>query len=65
MDEGETLSFSAAKELVLSVADGGAVQVTVAGRDLGAPGEPGQTWTETYTFDVRQSPGGPAATSSP
>jgi hypothetical protein len=65
MEEGEILSFSAEEELVLSVADGGAVQVTVAGRDLGAPGEPGQAWTETYTFDVRQSPGAPAATSTP
>lgn len=65
MEEGETLSFSAEEELVLSVANGGAVQVTVDGRDLGAPGEPGQVWTETYTFDVRQSPVAPAATSMP
>jgi cytoskeleton protein RodZ len=56
MEEGETLSFSADEELVLAVADGGAVQVTVAGRDLGAPGEPGTAWTDTFTFDVRESP---------
>ena len=31
----------AADELMLSVADGGAVQLTVTARDLGAPGEPG------------------------
>jgi len=56
MAQDETLSFSAEEELVLSVADGGAVQVTVAGRDLGAPGEPGEPWTETFTYDLRQSP---------
>ena len=56
MEEGETLSFSADEELVLTVADGGAVQVTVAGRDLGAPGEPGSAWTDTFTFDVRPRP---------
>ena len=63
MEEGETLSFAADEELVLAVADGGAVQVTVAGRDLGAPGEPGTAWTDTFTFDVRESPG--ATTGSP
>ncbi|HJR97051.1 MAG TPA: helix-turn-helix domain-containing protein [Actinomycetota bacterium] len=57
MEEGETLSFSATEELVLTVEDGGAVQVTVAGKDYGAPGEPGEPWTQRYDFDVRQSPG--------
>lgn len=57
MEENETLSFSATEELVLSIADGGSVQVTVAGKDLGAPGEPGQPWTNTFTYDVRQDPG--------
>jgi cytoskeleton protein RodZ len=65
MEEGETLSFAAEQELVLTVDDGGAVQVTVAGRDLGAPGEPGEPWSETFTFDVRQDPGVPTATPSP
>lgn len=51
MEEGETLSFSADEELVVSVADGGAVRITVAGRDLGAPGELGEPWTETFTSD--------------
>ena len=49
MEEDETLSYSADEELVVSVADGGAVRITVAGRDLGAPGEPGEPWTETFT----------------
>ena len=38
MEEGETLSFSADEQLVLSVADGKAVEVSVDGLDLGAPG---------------------------
>jgi hypothetical protein len=65
MAEGETLSFSAEEELVLTVEDGGAVQVTVAGRDYGAPGEPGQPWTDTFSFDVSQSPGPNVSTPSP
>ena len=63
MEEGETLSFSASEELKLSIADGGSVQVTVAGKDLGAPGEPGRRWTDTFADDVRQDPG--TSTGSP
>jgi cytoskeleton protein RodZ len=51
MEEGETLSFSAPEQLTLAVADGGAVQVTIGGRDLGAPGEPGSPWTRTFSLD--------------
>lgn len=65
MEEGETLSFAAQEELVLDVADGGAVQVTVAGKDLGAPGEPGEPWNETFTFDIRQSPGTATSAATP
>ena len=65
MREGETLSFSADEELVLWVAEGGTVQVTIAGKNLGAPGEPGRPWTDTYTFDVRRSPGAATASSTP
>ena len=50
MEEGETRSFSADEELVLAVADGGAVQVTVAGRDLGAPGRPARHGPSTFTL---------------
>jgi hypothetical protein len=50
MAEEETLSFSAADELVITFADGGSVQLTVDGRDLGAPGEPGTEWTKTFSF---------------
>jgi hypothetical protein len=52
MAEGETLSFTASESLDITVADGGAVQVTVNGRDLGAPGEPGHAWSDSFTFDV-------------
>jgi hypothetical protein len=42
---------------VLTVEDGGSVQVTVAGRDYGAPGEPGEPWTQRYAFDESSDPG--------
>jgi hypothetical protein len=61
MAEEESLSFSAADELVITVADGGSVQLTVDGRDLGAPGEPGSSWTETFSFGVEE----PSVTPSP
>ncbi|HEY8019093.1 MAG TPA: helix-turn-helix domain-containing protein [Actinomycetota bacterium] len=56
MAEGETRSFSAVDDLTITIADGGSVQVFLAGRDLGAPGEPGQSWTKTYTYDTGASP---------
>lgn len=65
MQEDETLSFAADEQLVVSVADGGAVQITIAGRDLGAPGRRGEPWTETFTFDVRSSPAVPSETATP
>jgi hypothetical protein len=56
MAQGETRSFSAVDDLTITIADGGSVQVFLAGRDLGAPGEPGQSWTKTYTYDTGASP---------
>lgn len=55
MEEGETLSFSAPEQLTLAVADGGAVQVTVGGRDLGTPGEPGSPWSRSFSLDDVQA----------
>lgn len=46
----EARAFSASQELTLLVGEGGTVQVTVAGKDLGAPGEPGQPWERTFTY---------------
>jgi cytoskeletal protein RodZ len=51
MQEDETLSRSADRELVITIADGGAVHVTVAGNDLGTPGEPGRPWTKSFAYD--------------
>lgn len=56
MAEGETRSFSAIDDLTITIADGGSVQVILNGGDLGAPGEPGQSWTETYAYDTGASP---------
>ena len=55
MEEGETLSFSADEELELTVADGGAVQVTVAGATSARPESRARRGRETFTFDVRPS----------
>ena len=49
MARGEQRAFSATNALTLLVQQGGTVQVTVAGTDLGAPGEPGQPWQRTFT----------------
>ena len=49
MAKGEQRAFSAIGELTLLVQQGGTVQVTVSGTDLGAPGEPGQPWQRTFT----------------
>ena len=56
MAEGETRSFSALDDLKIELADGGSAQVILNGRDLGAPGEPGQPWTKTFTYDTEASP---------
>lgn len=63
MAEGETLSFSALDDLSVTVADGGSVQVTADGRDLGAPGEPGQPWSRTFREGIEE-PATPSAAPS-
>jgi cytoskeleton protein RodZ len=50
MRTGEQRAFSATDSLTIRVSDGGTVQVMVAGRDLGAPGEPGRPWERTFTY---------------
>ena len=50
MAKGEQRAFSATQELTLLVQQGGTVQITVGGTDLGAPGEPGQPWQRTFTY---------------
>ena len=50
MAEGETLSFSALSDLTSSVADGGAVRLTVNGV-IRRSREPGQPWSDSFRFD--------------
>jgi len=47
---GEVASYSGEHEVTVTASDGGAVSVSVNGRDLGAPGSIGQPWTDTYGF---------------
>ena len=42
--------FTAQTDLLLSVTDGGAIRLTVNGKDLGIPGTPGQPWSEPFSF---------------
>lgn len=58
MEAGETRSFSANEELVLSAEDGGAMRISVGEKDLGVPGTRGEPWTRTFTSGV--SPGASA-----
>lgn len=65
MAKGEQRAFSATDALILLVQQGGAVQVTVAGTDLGAPGEPGQPWQRTFTYaEVAAWPSPPPSVSA-
>ena len=52
MEAGETRSFMAQSELELRASDGGALRVAVNGVDLGIAGQPGQPWTDTFSFDT-------------
>jgi len=46
---GESVSLIATQELQLSVNDGGAIQLTVNGSDVGTPGRSGKPWSQSYT----------------
>jgi len=48
----ETLSFSAADRLRVSVSDGGAVRATIGDADLGAPTLDGVVWEATFTAEI-------------
>jgi cytoskeletal protein RodZ len=63
MEAGETRSFSAADELVLSVDDAGGVQISVDGTDLDIPGTRGELWTGTFTSGVSPGAAAPSSTS--
>jgi cytoskeletal protein RodZ len=46
---GESMSLRATEELQLAADDGGAIDLTVDGRDRGVAGRRGQPWSATYT----------------
>ena len=45
---GESVSFMAQEQLVVTATDGGAVRVTVDGQDFGVPGSRGEPWARTF-----------------
>jgi cytoskeletal protein RodZ len=47
---GEVVSYSGTEEVVVHASDGGLVDVTVNGKELGAQGTPGEPWSHTWTF---------------
>lgn len=49
--EGESRAFEAALTLAVGLSDGGAAEVTVAGRELGIPGRVGRPWQETFAYE--------------
>ena len=49
LTEGETRSFEAETALVVSIARGQTVNLTVDGIDVGTPGRKGRPWQRTYT----------------
>jgi cytoskeleton protein RodZ len=51
MEAGETRTFRAETDMVLSMSDCGAVQLTVNGVDNGSPGSPGLPCTKPFNFD--------------
>jgi cytoskeletal protein RodZ len=53
--QGEAQSFEATSSLVVHIADGGSVHLSVSGVDKGSPGTPGSPWEERFSFDVEQS----------
>jgi cytoskeletal protein RodZ len=52
LQPGEGRSFTASEVLKIKLSDGGAVDLTVAGNDLGVPGRRGKPWKKTYSFDA-------------
>ena len=53
--EGEAQSFQASTSLVVHIADGGSVHLSVSGVDEGSPGTPGSPWEERFSFETEGS----------
>jgi hypothetical protein len=56
--EGEAATYSGLVAIALSADDGGAIELTVDGEDLGEPGRRGRPWEDT--FEVQEAPPSPA-----
>jgi cytoskeleton protein RodZ len=56
--EGEVLNLTAEENLKIVIGNAGAVRVTVNGRDLGPPGQPGAVGTFTFTPESTNFVGG-------
>jgi len=46
---GESISLMATEQLQVSATDGGAIELTVDGKDRGTPGVEGAPWSQTFT----------------
>jgi cytoskeletal protein RodZ len=58
--DGEAQSFEASSSLVVRIADGGSVHLSVSGVDKGSPGTPGAPWEERFSFETEGSTPSPA-----
>jgi hypothetical protein len=58
--EGEAQSFEATTSLVVRIADGGSVHLSVSGVDKGSPGTAGSPWQESFSFDTEGATPSPA-----
>jgi len=54
--KGESISFHAQRTMTVSLADGGAVHLIVAGIDYGVPGVEGKPWHHTYSIGTGTTP---------
>jgi cytoskeletal protein RodZ len=59
--QGEAQSFEASTALVVWIADGGSVHLSVSGVDKGSPGTPGSPWEGSFSFETE----GTATSASP
>jgi cytoskeletal protein RodZ len=57
----EAQSFEASTSLVVRIADGGSVHLSVSGVDKGSPGIPGSPWEGTFSFETEGTTSSPAS----
>jgi cytoskeleton protein RodZ len=56
----EAQSFQASTSLVVWIADGGSVHLSVSGVDKGSPGSPGSPWEGSFSFETESTTSSPA-----